>query len=181
MQRSVMAAKSCDARVFCALHKRRYGRCTLTLMNDERPMTKPTGTRGSFKFIDHTADVGILVTAPALEEVFETSAFALTELITSVDSISCRTQRRFRLQEDEIETLLVSWLQELLYVLDAEGYIFGRFQVNLHDLILEATAWGEPFDPNIHSMKTEIKAVTYHLLEVVKSDRGWQARVIFDI
>lgn len=144
-------------------------------------MTKPTHPRGSFQFIDHTADVGILVTAPALEGVFETSAFALTELITSADSLSCRIERRFRLQEDEIETLLVSWLQELLYVFDTEGFIFGRFQVNLHDLILEATAWGEPFDPDIHSVKTEIKAVTYHQLEVVRFDRGWQAKIIFDI
>ena len=144
-------------------------------------MTKPTHPRGSFQFIDHTADVGILVTAPVLEGIFETSALALTELITSVDSLSCRIERRFRLQEDEIETLLVSWLQELLYVFDTEGFIFGRFQVNLHDLILEATAWGEPFDPDIHSLKTEIKAVTYHQLEVKKKKDKWMAKVVLDI
>jgi SHS2 domain-containing protein len=144
-------------------------------------MAKAKHSQGTFKFIDHTADVGILVTAPTLGGVFETSALALSELITSVDSLSCEVERRFRLQEDEIETLLVSWLQELLYVLDTEGLIFGRFQVTLHDCLLEAAAWGELFDQNIHAAKTEIKAVTYHQLEVVKADRGWQARVIFDI
>ena len=144
-------------------------------------MAKPKHSQGSFQFIDHTADVGILVTAPTLEGVFEASAIALAELITSVDSLRCRVERRFRLQEDEIETLLVSWLQELLYVLDTEGFIFGRFQVTLHDCLLEAVAWGELLDQNIHATKTEIKAVTYHQLEVVKADRGWQARVIFDI
>jgi SHS2 domain-containing protein len=65
--------------------------------------------------------------------------------------------------------------------LDTEGLIFGRFQVNLKDLALEATAWGEVFDPEIHTMKTEIKAVTYHLLEVVEADQCWKAQVIFDI
>ncbi len=144
-------------------------------------MTKGKHSQGSFRFIDHTADVGVLVSAPTLAGLFETSAFALAELVTSVESLSYRVERQFLLQEDEIETLLVSWLQELLYILETEGLIFGRFQVNLRDCLLEATAWGEPFDPDIHTMKTEIKAVTYHQLEVVKTDRGWQAQVIFDI
>ena len=80
-----------------------------------------------------------------------------------------------------METLLVSWLQELLYLLDTEDLVFGRFQVKLHGFSLEAIAWGDVFDPKIHTMKTEIKAVTYHQLEVAKSDQGWQAQVIFDI
>jgi SHS2 domain-containing protein len=137
--------------------------------------------RGSFEFIDHTADAGIMVEAPTLEDLFETAGLAFSELVTSVDSLDCRMERHFRLQEDDLETLLVSWLQELLYLLDTEDLVFGRFQVKIHGLSLEATAWGEPFDPNIHTMKTEIKAVTYHQLKVAKSDRGWQAEVIFDI
>jgi SHS2 domain-containing protein len=140
-----------------------------------------THHQGSFQFIDHTADAGILVKAPTLEGMFETAALGFSELITRVDSLNCLIQRQFRLQEDDIETLLVSWLQELLYLLDTEGLIFGRFQVNLKDLALEATAWGEVFDPEIHTMKTEIKAVTYHLLEVVEDDQGWKGQVIFDI
>ena len=138
-------------------------------------------TRGSFEFIDHTADAGIRVVAPTLEDLFETAGLAFTELVTSVDSVDCRVERRFKLREDDIETLLVSWLQELLYLLDTEDLVFGRFQVKIHGLSLKATAWGDVFDPNIHTMKTEIKAVTYHQLEVAKRDQGWQAQVIFDI
>ena len=138
-------------------------------------------TRGSFEFIDHTADAGIRVVAPTLEDLFETAGLAFTELVTSVDSVDCRVERRFKLREDDIETLLVSWLQELLYLLDTEDLVFGRFQVKIHGLSLEATAWGDVFDPNIHTMKTEIKAVTYHQLEVAKRDQGWEAQVIFDI
>ena len=141
----------------------------------------PTNPQGSFQFIDHTADVGMLVKADTLEGMFETAALGFTELITRVDSLKCLIQRQFKLQEEDIETLLVSWLQELLYLLDTEDLIFGRFQVNLKDLALEATAWGEVFDPAMHTMKTEIKAVTYHQLEVVEDDQGWKAQVIFDI
>jgi SHS2 domain-containing protein len=73
----------------------------------------------AFQFIDHTADAGILVKAPTLEGMFETAALGLSELITRVDSLNCLIQRQFKLQEDDIETLLVSWLQELLYLLEA--------------------------------------------------------------
>ena len=137
--------------------------------------------RGSFEFIDHTADAGIRVEAPTLEDLFEIAGLAFTELVTNVDLLDCRVERRFQLQEGDIETLLVSWLQELLYLLDTEDLVFGRFQVKLDNFFLEAAAWGDVFDPNIHTVKTEIKGVTYHQLEVAKSDRGWQAQVIFDI
>ena len=137
--------------------------------------------QGSFQFIDHTADAGILVKAETLEGLFETAALGFSELVTRVDSLNCLIQRQFRLQEEDIETLLVSWLQELLYLLDTEDLIFGRFQVHLKDLELEATAWGEVFDPEIHTMKTEVKAITYHQLEVAEDDQGWKAQVIFDI
>ena len=138
-------------------------------------------SRGSFEFIDHTADVGIRVEAPTLEDLFETAGLAFTEVVTSAESLDCSVEQRFKLEEDNIETLLVSWLQELLYLLDTEELVFARFQVKLHDCSLEATAWGEVFDPDRHMIKTEIKAVTYHQLEVAESDQGWQAQVIFDI
>ena len=137
--------------------------------------------QGSYQFIDHTADVGILVNAPTANVLFEMAALALAELITSVDALTPKIERRFQLREEEIETLLVSWLQELLYVLDTEGLIFGSFRVKLQGSRLEATAWGEPFDPEVHPMKTEIKAVTYHQLEIIERDEGWQARVIVDL
>ena len=140
-----------------------------------------THPQGSFQFIDHTADAGILVKASTLEGMFETAALGFSELITRVDFLNCLIQRQFRLQEDDIETLLVSWLQELLYLLDTEDLLFGRFQVNLKDLALEATAWGEVFDPEIHTMTTDIKAVTYHQLAVVEDDQGCQPQLIFDI
>jgi SHS2 domain-containing protein len=137
--------------------------------------------QGSFRYIDHTADVGILVTAPTLGVLFETAAFALTELITDVEGLKLKVERQIQLEENEIETLLVSWLQELLYLLDTEQLVFGRFKVNVKDCSLNADVWGEPFNPEIHTSKTEIKAVTYHQLEVIESDQGWKAQVIFDL
>jgi SHS2 domain-containing protein len=137
--------------------------------------------RGFFEFIDHTADVGFRVSAPSLERLFEVAALALTEVITGVDSVAHRIERHIVLQEDDLEMLLVSWLQEILYLWDAEGLVFGRFRVRVENRRLTATAWGEPFDEARHVLQTEVKAVTYHQLEVVESDQGWQARVILDL
>ena len=140
-----------------------------------------TYPQGSFHFTDHTADVGIRVTSATLGGLFELAALALTELITSVDAVMQTVERQIRLQEDDLEVLLVSWLQELVYLLDTEGLIFGRFKVNLKDSGLEATAWGESFNREVHSAKTEIKAVTYHQIEVIETDRGWEAQVVVDL
>jgi SHS2 domain-containing protein len=150
-------------------------------LNDSGKKTMNTYPQGSFQIIDHTADAGIRVTAVSLEGLFEVAALALSELITRVELITYRVERTFQLAENDLETLLVSWLQELLYLFDTEGLIFGRFQVKLEDGRLEAIAWGEPFDPGVHPLKTEVKAVTYHQLELVRTASGWQTQLIFDV
>ncbi|MBW1979762.1 MAG: archease [Deltaproteobacteria bacterium] len=137
--------------------------------------------RGSFEFFDHTADVGIRVRAATLGGIFELAARAMTEIITEVQLISPRVQRTFNLIEEDLEILLVNWLQQLLYVFDTEGLIFGKFQAEVEEAALRATAWGEQFSADVHVVKTEIKAVTYHQLEVVQVKDGWQAQVIFDL
>ncbi len=58
--------------------------------------------RGSFEFIDHTADVGIRVESSTLEDLFEIAGLAFSETVTRVDSVSCRVERRFKLQEDDL-------------------------------------------------------------------------------
>ncbi|UCG11979.1 MAG: archease [Deltaproteobacteria bacterium] len=141
----------------------------------------PTYPQGTFRLMDHTADVGIQLTAETLNGLFEVAGLAFTEVITSARQIALRIQHQFQLQADEIDTLLVTWLQELLYLLDTEGLIFGRFKVDLQGFQLKAVAWGEPFDPRKHVTKTEIKAITYHQLQVAKADTGWQGQVILDI
>jgi SHS2 domain-containing protein len=136
---------------------------------------------GSYEIIDHTADVGIRVEAPTAAALFETAARALTELVTDVEAVMPRVERAAELQEESLDVLLVSWLQELLYLLDTEGLAFSRFQVTIDGTRLHAALWGEPFNPELHPSKTDIKAVTYHQLEVVKRGESWEARVIFDV
>jgi len=80
---------------------------------------------------------------------------------------------------DDLEQLLVDWLSELLYICDTQDLLFSEFEVSITGTELIGKARGEVMDPSRHGLKTEIKAVTYHMLEVNKSENYVQ--VLFDI
>jgi SHS2 domain-containing protein len=77
---------------------------------------------------------------------------------------------------------MVDWLSELLYLHDVEMLLFRGFKVDsIGEDGLKATVKGEPFQEGVHAIKTEVKAVTYHRIEVRKENRKWRAQIIFDL
>jgi SHS2 domain-containing protein len=138
-------------------------------------------TQRSYELIDHTADVGIRVTAESRGALFETAALALTELMTDTTTVEPKLERTLELQEESLDLLLVCWLQEILYLLDTEGLVFSVFEVRIEGAKLQATLRGEPFNRGVHPSKSDVKAVTYHHLEVTPQGDGWEARVIVDV
>lgn len=106
--------------------------------------------------------------------------------ITDVSGVVPDVSRDVKLNAPDLESLLVQWLEELLYLFETEGLLFCRTAVQLQDLsrgdlFLEAELRGEPYDATRHPLETAIKAVTYHALEISHLGEDWQARVIFDI
>jgi SHS2 domain-containing protein len=78
--------------------------------------------------------------------------------------------------------LLVCWLAEILFHVEAEGYAFGSFEVSeISDLTVRGSGMGEPLDAARHALMLEIKAPTYHMLELGESKGRWAAQVIFDV
>jgi len=136
---------------------------------------------GSYELLDHTADVGIRIVAESPEALFETAAVALTELMTDTATVEPKLESTVALKEESLDLLLVSWLQEILYLMDAEGLVFSVFEVRIEGTKLQATLGGEPFNPEVHPRRSDVKAVTYYHLEVTTHDDGWQAQVILDI
>ncbi|HVO83796.1 MAG TPA: archease [Syntrophobacteria bacterium] len=136
---------------------------------------------GSYELIDHTADVGIRVMAASPDALFETAALALTELMTDTTKVEPRLERTVKLRGESLDLLLVCWLQEILFLMDTEGLVFSVFEVRIEGAALHATLRGEPFNPEVHPRKSEVKAVTYHHLEVATHNDRWEARVILDI
>ncbi|NWF94333.1 MAG: archease [Syntrophaceae bacterium] len=135
-----------------------------------------------FEFLDHTADIGIIVHGESLEALFENAGEAFFHLITDLRKVRQRIERRVEIGKEDLERLMVDWLGELLYLHDVEHLLFKRFRVeSVGEDGLKAVVKGEPFQEGVHVIKTGVKAVTYHGIEVRKEDGGWRARIIFDL
>ena len=136
----------------------------------------------AFKFINHTADIGIIAFGEDAKQLFSNAALALFSLITEIPSIDEKLQRDFKVVSENRDDLLVDWLNELIYCFDTEQTLFNRFEIgSLSDKILKATCYGEKIDPEKHKLRIGVKAATYYMLKVDRDDSGYTAQVIFDI
>ena len=136
-----------------------------------------------YRVFDHTADIGLEVEAPTLPELFEAAARALFDQITDVDAVRPLETREVSAEASGTEELLVRWLSELIFLHDAEGVLFSRFEVrSLTPTRVTAGVAGEPFDRARHPVKTEVKAVTYHQVSVDEQPDGTHvARFVVDV
>jgi SHS2 domain-containing protein len=135
-----------------------------------------------FKILDHTADIGITVYGEDLTSLFENAGEAFFHLITDLKKVSLRTERKIEIGGESLERLMVDWLSELLYLHDVENLLFKKFIVeSVGECGLKATAKGEAFQEGVHVIKTGVKAVTYHQIEVAQEKGSWKARIIFDL
>lgn len=134
-----------------------------------------------FEIFDHTADVGIIAYGADLKQAFANAAMGLFSLITELDDVEEVIHRDMELAASDEESLLVAWLNELVYRFDTEGIIFKRFDITqLNNTHLKARGYGEKVDSSRHKLKTGVKAATYHMLKVEKND-GFRVQVLFDI
>jgi len=137
---------------------------------------------GEFEVIDHTADVGIVVRAATLRNLFETAAEGMFSFLIDPRIVESRAWRERRVDADDREGLLVAWLNDLLVLLSAEEFVPKAFVVDeVSERRMRATVHGEPVDPTRHHFKLDVKAATYHQLVVRREGDGWWARIIFDV
>jgi SHS2 domain-containing protein len=138
--------------------------------------------RKKYETFEHTADVGIRAFGRTEKELFANAACGMFDLMAELKNVLATESLPIRLEGADREDLLVRWLGELLYHSSARGYLYKNFSIShLDSTSLEAVARGEPFDPSRHKMKMEIKAVTYHQVEVKEVDGRWEGKVIFDV
>jgi SHS2 domain-containing protein len=131
---------------------------------------------------EHTADLGLRVTAASLPALLAEAAEGLFEIIAGdLAQIRARTSRTFTIAGSDPVYLLLDWLGELHAAFEIERLLFREFDVTVHARGLTATARGEPYDPAIHTLAHEITAITQHALDVRQTPSGWQATLIVDI
>jgi SHS2 domain-containing protein len=135
-----------------------------------------------YEFVDHTGDIGVRVFGQTLPELFQQAAEALTFIITDPQTIRIKETRKIFLEAKTDEELLITWLNELVYLFDTEGLLFKAFEVlSVHEHHLEALAQGEIHVEGRHPIKTAVKAATYHQLKILHHQRVWTTQVIFDL
>ena len=142
----------------------------------------------SYKFVENlsVADVAFVADGVTLEEMFESAAIATTNvMIRNIKKIELKKQKNIALTESSVEKLLFNFLQEIVYLKDAEQLVFGKYELNIQEgkdvYSLSCKASGEKVDMKKHELVADVKAVTYHKFEVKKEGNKWKSQVILDI
>jgi SHS2 domain-containing protein len=135
-----------------------------------------------FEILEHTADVGFVAEAPGLERLFEAAAQALIEIAIEREAIARRDALRIEVTGDDLPSLLVNFLEEMLYLFDTARFTPAEARVEtISPTRLQVDLLGEVRDPVRHRWKLIVKGVTYHGLEVQERDGRWSARVFLDV
>jgi protein archease len=136
----------------------------------------------AFATFEHTADVGLVIRGQTLEELFANAADALVDLMVDPEGLREDVRMTATVTAADRPALLVTWLNELLYLLDVHRFLPRRCRVTeFGDTTLAAELFGDTVDPNRHAVRRMVKAATYHGLSLTHANGLWEARVILDL
>lgn len=140
-----------------------------------------------FKIISHTADIGIEVEAVDWEQLFKEAARGWKALVFEDSSIQGKENKPVNLEAQTVEELLVDWLNELNYFLTVHFWVFDKVlnlrisQTGEMGWKLQAEVSGEPYNQDRHYIYFDIKAVTFHQLQIRYDNGKLKTRIFFDI
>lgn len=135
-----------------------------------------------YEVFEHTADLGIRVSAPTLDLLLADAARAVTAVIAGdAAQVEPRQEDLFHVSGTDPVWLLADWVAAVLAAFEIRRMLYRDFVVTIVPTGLEARARGEVYDPGRHTLAHEVKAVTQHLLDVRHTARGWQATFVVDI
>ena len=130
-----------------------------------------------YQELEHTADWELLVWAPDLAELLRQAARGMYALSDTRLQPGEPQTRQLRIESADRETLLVSFLAELLYFGEVEGLAFDQMELHLDENCLQAELLGS----RIEHLSKEIKAVTYHRMQVRETGQGLAVNIVFDV
>ena len=132
-----------------------------------------------FEEVEHTADRALRIFGTNLTELFLSGAAGLTHLMAAdVSKISTEIEKSIKLEAVDAESLLVEWLSELAYWAESEMLVFKKFRIQ------KATAThlqAKVFGGKASMLEKQIKAVTYHNLKIIRTSKGLEATIVFDV
>jgi len=141
---------------------------------------------GNYEYLYHIADAKFKAYGSTLEEAFENAALAMFNVMINTSGLGVCESRDIEIGSPDIKGLLVEWLSELLYLFEVDEVIFSEFKIETIEktnegFSLKGKASGEPIDLSRHNFDTQVKAVTFHDLQVEsdKAGRFW-VQVVLD-
>lgn len=136
----------------------------------------------NYKLIDHTADFGLHVFGTEPKDLFANAAHALFDVITEIGSLTGLGAENIQVTGDDWPDLMVNWLRELLFFWSGREMLVKMVDIlSISEHELFAKVKFDPYNPDKHTIKAEIKAVTYHQIQVESGSSGWEAKIIFDV
>ena len=136
-----------------------------------------------YRIIDHTADFGLQVFASDIETLFADAAHAMIDQIADINRLKGLNEYDVHVTGSDWPDLMVNWLREILYLWTGEEKLVKKTRIlSLSEYELSAKVMYDTYEPNRHIIKNEIKAVTYHQIQVKSlPDGGWMSQIIFDV
>lgn len=135
-----------------------------------------------YKLIDHTADFGMQIFGSDAKDLFAGAAHAMFDQITDIKTLKGVDECKIHVTGDDWPDLMVNWLRELLYFWSGREILVKTTNIlYITEYELSANVKFDHYDPDQHVIKGEIKAVTYHRIQVKNGHEGWEAVIIFDV
>ena len=136
----------------------------------------------SYSFLEHTADVKFKVESSTIEEMFRSATDALNETIRGDIKILEQEGKYFEIEGKDLEGLLYNFLEEFLFLLDAEDFLVARIknlEINLEDKKIKCSLIGDKAEN--YKFTNDVKAVTYHGMSIKNKDGKFICEVILDV
>ncbi|MBI5061060.1 MAG: archease [Candidatus Aenigmarchaeota archaeon] len=130
-----------------------------------------------------TADFAFECFGSTLNELFENAALAMAEIMTDTTKVKPKHSLKFSLKADDLKALMFDFLSEILFLKDTKGMVFSKFDVKIREgkpCMLNCELSGEKWDRNKHEIRTEVKAATYHMMQIEQKNGRWRAQVVID-
>lgn len=136
----------------------------------------------SYRFLEHTADVKFQAESKSLEEVFADSAMALKETICGKIVVLGQQEKQIIAEGSNFEALLYNFLEEFLFLLDSEGFLFSevlKIKIDKQNFKLTAVISGD--DAERYKFTNDVKAITYSEMYVKEDKNKWFSQVVLDV
>ncbi len=150
-------------------------------MGMEKSLTK----RRRYTFLEHMSDAYIEAYGRDLNEAFDNAARALTDTMVHIHKVRQKIKESFEVKGWDLPNLLYNWLEAVLIKIISEGKVFSSFDVKVERVNqgyrLAAIGRGESLDVKKHQLKVEVKAVTYHLMDIRLKNRRVTIRFLLDL